>query len=419
MGVLLGPYLIARVLEAGYEFDFIDDGTIDQLGQVSNGALTGNGNRYPIVLLPGVVSMPASRLRKLADFARQGGILIATRRLPALSPGLVNQDAGSREVGMMSRELFEGPAHPAHFVADENRELAKTLQGLYPADVSLSPPVPEIGFVHRSIGWAEIYFLANTGNRAHSTQATFRVQGLQPEWWDPFSGKVRPAEVVQRSPSTTTLPLRLQAYESRVVVFSRRTLSEPVATLVRDVPPSVDLTGGWKVSFGEARRSVFMEHLHSWTDDEATRFYSGQATYEKAFGVPEDLIQPGVRVWLDFGEATPISSRPDPQRLGMRAWLASPVREAAVVEANGQLAGSVWHPPYCVELTGLLHPGENTLRIVVGNVAINAMAARALPDYHLLESRYAQRFTPQDMQNLQPLPSGLLGPIRLVSRKSD
>ena len=103
----------------------------------------------------------------------------------------------------------------------------------------------------------------------------------------------------------------------------------------------------------------------------------------------------------------------------MKAWLASPVREAAVVEANGQLAGSVWHPPYCVELTGLLHPGENTLRVVVGNVAINAMAARALPDYHLLESRYGQRFTPQDMQNLQPLPSGLLGPIRLVSRKAD
>ena len=419
MGFLLGPYLIARVLEAGYGFDFIDDGTIHQLGQVDNGALTGNGNRYPIVLLPGVVSMPASTLRKLADFARQGGTLVATRRLPALSPGLVNQDAGSRAVGTMSRELFEAPAHPAHFVGDENRELARTLQGLYPADVSLSPPVPEIGFVHRSTGWAEIYFLANTDNRAHSTQATFRVQGLQPEWWDPFSGKVRPAEVVQRSPSTTTLPLSFQAYESQILVFSHRTLSGPVTTLVHDVPPPVDLTGGWKVSFGDAAKSVFMERLRSWTDDDATRFYSGQAAYEKTFGVPEDLIQPGLQVWLDFGEGTPIPARPDPQRLGMRAWLASPVREAAVVEANGRLAGSVWHPPYCVELTGMLHPGENTLRVVVGNVAINAMSARAVPDYHLLESRYGRRFTPQDMENLQPFPSGLLGTIRLVSRKTD
>jgi len=245
------------------------------------------------------------------------------------------------------------------------------------------------------------------------------VQGLQPEWWDAFSGKVRRAQVVQRSPSTTTLPLRLQAYESQILVFSNRTLSEPVATLVHDVPPPLDLTEGWKVSFRDGAESVFMERLRSWTDDDATRFYSGPAIYEKAFSVPEPLIQPGVRVWLDFGEGTPVPARPDSQRLGMRAWLASPVREAAVIEANGRIAGSVWHPPYCVELTGMLHPGENTFRIVVGNLAINAMAARALPDYRLLETLYGQRFTPQDMENLEPLPSGLLGTIRLVGRKTD
>jgi hypothetical protein len=380
MGFMLGPYLIARVLEAGYGFDFIDDGTIDQVGQVSSGALTGSGNRYSIVLLPGVVRMPASTLRKLADFARQGGILVATRRLPALSPGLVNQDAGSREVGTMSRELFEGPAHSAHFVGDENLELVKTLQGLYKADVSLSPAVPEIGFVHRSTGWAEIYFLANTGNRTHSTQATFGVQGLQPEWWDPFSGKVRPAEVVQRYPSTTTLPLRLQAYESRILVFSRRTLSERAPTLVHDVLLPIDLTGGWKVSFGDPARSVFMEHLRSWADDEATRFYSGQATYEKAFSMPEGLIQPGMQVWLDFGEGTPIAERPDPQRLGMRAWLASPaggssrrgqrracrlgMAPSILRGANGDAASRRKHPARCSrQCCHQCHGGQGLARL--------------------------------------------------------
>jgi len=31
----------------------------------------------------------------------------------------------------------------------------------------------------------------------------------------------------------------------------------------------------------------------------------------------------------------------------------------------------------------------------------------------LLNQRYGERFTPQDMGNLQPLPSGILGGLRL------
>ena len=56
---------------------------------------------------------------------------------------------------------------------------------------------------------------------------------------------------------------------------------------------------------------------------------------------------------------------------------------------------------------------------LANNAAINAMAGRALPDYRLLDSRYGQRFTPQDMQNLQPLPAGLIGTVRLVARRGE
>ena len=71
-----------------------------------------------------------------------------------------------------------------------------------------------------------------------------------------------------------------------------------------------------------------------------------------------------------------------------------------------------------MEVTGLLHSGENTLRIMVDNLAINGMAGSALPDYRLLNSRYGVRFTPQDMNNLQALPSGLLGTVRLVAHET-
>jgi hypothetical protein len=100
----------------------------------------------------------------------------------------------------------------------------------------------------------------------------------------------------------------------------------------------------------------------------------------------------------------------------MRALLDGPVREAAIVYLNGQRAGSVWHPPYEIDITDQLHAGENTLRIVVANLALNALAAQPLPDYRALIAKYGDRFQDQDMRSVQPQPAGILGPVRIVAR---
>jgi hypothetical protein len=100
----------------------------------------------------------------------------------------------------------------------------------------------------------------------------------------------------------------------------------------------------------------------------------------------------------------------------MRAMLEGPVHEAAVVHVNGKPAGSVWCAPYEVEVGGLLHAGENTIRVVVANLAINEMAKGPLPDFKGLIAKYGDRFQDQDMRNLEPLPSGLLGPVRLMAK---
>ena len=52
---------------------------------------------------------------------------------------------------------------------------------------------------------------------------------------------------------------------------------------------------------------------------------------------------------------------------------------------------------------------------MVANTAINELAGQSLPDYKLLNMRYGNRFQPQDMDNLKPLPSGILGKLTLVS----
>ncbi len=116
---------------------------------------------------------------------------------------------------------------------------------------------------------------------------------------------------------------------------------------------------------------------------------------------------------LDLGE--PVELPVQQLRNGMRTWIDPPVREAAVIYVNGQRAGSLWCPPYRLDVTSLVRPGKNSLRIVVGNTALNHMAGRKLPDYKLLNLRYGERFQPQDMDKVQVLPSGLTGSVRLVS----
>ena len=98
----------------------------------------------------------------------------------------------------------------------------------------------------------------------------------------------------------------------------------------------------------------------------------------------------------------------------MQTWFDPPVREAAVIYVNDQRAGSLWSPPYRLDVTKFLKTGRNDIRIVVGNTALNFMSGHRLPDYKLLNLRYGERFQAQDMDKIVPLPSGLLGPVKLA-----
>jgi hypothetical protein len=113
------------------------------------------------------------------------------------------------------------------------------------------------------------------------------------------------------------------------------------------------------------------------------------------------LVNSGRAIRIDFGEGTPATVQERRSGNGMRAMLESPVREAAVVTVNGRPAGSVWRPPYELDVTGLLRPGENTIRVVATNLAINELAHQALSDYRALIQKYGDRFQDQDMTNLQ------------------
>ncbi len=406
----LGTDVISRTLESGYNFDFFDDDSLRQLGRIEKDSLLLGDNRYRAVILPNVERIPLDTLRKLEEFARNGGTVIATRRKPAVAPGYKATEAEQKEISAISERLF-GASASGHYVANEKSDLATKLNSLIQPDVAMSPESPEIGFIHRKTEVAEIYFLANTSNVRQTVTATFRVAGMKAEWWDPLTGKIWLAYSEQTN-NGVKVGIVLEPYASRLLVFSKRKLPLPAASRLSALPEPIDFSGGWRVSFGDGKTASQMDALKSWVEDEKTRYFSGVAFYEKEVMIPDWMVSKHIALYLDFGEgkAVPIQERKN----GMRAWLDAPVREAAVVYVNGRRAGSVWSPPFSINVTGLLKAGKNKLRIEVANTAINYMAGHPQPDYTLLNRKYGERFQAQDMDNLQPLPSGLLGKIRLI-----
>jgi len=348
----LGPAIIPAILDAGFNFDLIDDG-----------AIAHGGIPHKILVLPAVERMPAETRAAIEAYKRRGGIVIA------------------------------------------NLELSKLKTAMAP-DVATAP---EIGVVHRKLPFAEVYFLANTANQPVHANATFRVTGMEPAWWDPFTGKISGAGLGNQ------VSLDLAPYESRVIVFSKtQELIELVPGTATSAP--VDISSNWKVTFAGSATSENMAQLKPWTAEEGTKYFSGQANYEKSIAIPQAMLRSGHPLYINFGEGEPVTTQERRSGSGMRAMLESPVREAARVYVNGKLAGAIWHPPYELNVTAFLHAGDNQISIEVANLALNELAKGPLPDYKTLNARYGERFQPQDLQNLQPAPAGLLGPIRIIAR---
>jgi hypothetical protein len=387
------PELTAGILDAGYNFDYIDSAAIDKLGI-----------RYPVLVLPKIDRLSLSTYRQLEKYLQQGGKIIAVGSLPEHAPGLKDQgDTGA--IHELTQKLF-GSSGPGTYVKDIH-ELSTVLKKASPPDMQLAISSSAVGFIHRRLPDADIYFVANTGNEDVQTKVAFRSKHRTLEQWDPFVG-----ESVQVK--AESIPLHLAPYESAVFVFhdgpawTKKSASNSTTNSVL-----LGLSDDWKVRFLGSGKAETMHSLVSWTDDPETLYYSGEASYEKDF----DLTKKGsAPIVLDFGEgkALPIVTTNKP---GTRAWLEAPVRDAAQVFVNGRLAGYVWHPPFRLDITSLLKNGRNHIEIRVANTAINTWAGHSLTDYRLLNSRYGERFVPQDVENMQPLPSGILGNVQLVTVK--
>ncbi len=403
MNSLISPRLMSTILSAGYNIDFIDADAVDSVGLGS----------HAILLLPPTDRIPARTLSKISAWVAAGGKVISVGRAPSVDP----EGKASSQMTELSHRLFD-PAN-ASFVTDESG-LTNALHKAATPDLQLTSDQEAIGFIRRKLPAADIYFVANTGNHPIQTTASFGTGYQYGEQWDPDTAR-------SSAVPTREVSLKLAPYESRVFVFSsaasRSAADHEAETQI------ADLSADWQLRYAGTGKTESQATLTDWIADPETRFYSGEVVYSREFNLAN---RPSASTYLQVDGGTPLpmpiaaadrpallpNGLPDPRITlpgpGMQAYYDGPIREAAIVFINGKRAGSLWHPPYRLDVTSYLQAGRNRIEIDVYNTAINAWAAQPPHDYRPLIAKYGDRFQMQDLDKVHPVPSGLLGAVHLV-----
>jgi hypothetical protein len=246
----------------------------------------------------------------------------------------------------------------------------------------------------------DVYYITSRWDNTEKIDASFRVSGKQPEFWNPVTGEIQDAHAFRQHDGVTTVPLALDPRGSVFVVFRRpiaESMNGSALSNELNISPLLTLTGPWQVSFdpkwgGPATPQTF-DKLVDWTKlpESGIRFYSGSAVYRKQFRLAS-MPKPGEALFLNLGE----------------------VHEEAEVRLNGQMLGVVWTKPARLNISKAARLGPNDLEITVVNLWPNRLIGDAgLP----VEQRFTQT-NAQKFSSTTPLyPSGLLGPVVVEKAK--
>jgi hypothetical protein len=385
---------------AGYDYDVLTEEAILTRLRVKRGRLVlPDGVAYRLLVLPDCdfISLPA--LRKLKRLVHEGATLVGPR--PTRESSLKDFPRNDAELRSLAMALWGGKTGKGRVIGDRSAREVLAADGVLP-DFEFSARIterPDLHYIHRTTGEADIYFVANRSTNAVRVEATFRVADRAPELWDPVTGRHALATPFQHRDSRTVVPLEFAPCGSWFVVFRTPAADSPGAPTPgqgTDPEAIADLSKGWTVAFDPkwgGPVSVQFETLEDWTrrPERGIKFYSGTATYTKTFELTAKEAQREGRLVLDLGD----------------------VRELAEVRLNGKSLGVVWAPPFQVDITDLLRPAGNRLEVEV----VNFWPNRIIGDESLPEP---QRLTRTNIRKLTAgtalMSSGLLGPVRILKR---
>lgn len=392
----------------GYDYDCCnDDVLLNRMSAKDGRIVLPDGMSYRVLILPDNQPMTLRALEKIAGLIEAGATVVGPP--PIGLAGLPLEPEEEQKLQALVTRLW-GASNPGaggstrrigagYLVAGKSAREALLDVGVLPDfeydGVSTSG---EIHWIHRRTENADIYFICSHWQPEEKLQCTFRISGRQPELWDPVTGTMRDAVAFHQKDGRTVIPLEFAPCGSIFVVFRRAISASASGNAATNYPRHeqtlLTLSGPWEVSFDPkwgGPKKVTFDQLIDWTahSEAGIKYYSGAAVYRKKFDLA-NLPVKGTRLLLDLGE----------------------LHEVGEVLLNGRDIGVVWTKPARIDVTDALKATGNDLEITVVNLWPNRLIGDSgLP----AELRRTETNVHKFSSHSPLLPSGLLGPVRILS----
>ncbi len=376
----------------GYSFDYINPDALKQVLSYNGKELTtAAGMTYRLLVIdPNVEYMTVEELQALARLARNGAPICGKR--PTIQPNL---NGNNTEWQQLVAEIWD--THRPNVM--ENLTMAEALskrgvaEDFSFASTDKADNEPDsIRWIHRRTSEKDIYWVANAIDKAKRISTSFNVYGRKPMLWNAEDGSVKPIDYTMNN-GRTYIDLDLDPYGAIFLVFEEPTTQLRLETPKTKETEVMTLDTNWHVTFGgvqDTPESIDMPTLQSLTesDNQQIRYFSGTAVYIRDFNVKNYSKSGSYR--LDLGGVGCI----------------------AEVYLNGKLMGTLWKAPYTIDLTQALKRKNNHLEVRVTNLWANRVIGDKQPTTkkRYTWASYNNAFTAAS----KPLPSGLLGGVRLL-----
>ncbi len=383
-----------RLWRDGYSFDIVSDRLLQTL-RLHEGRVFADAAEYRAIVVPPCRTMPLETAQRLVELARAGAPALFMKDLPQSQPGLRGLDDGGAFAALLEEVLKQ-----SRIVADYPALLgALSEKHILPNPVSAPDGTRALRLLKDGrTGW----FIVNFSERPLDGWVTFAAEGATWSLRDPLTGRVGRA-AGRRVAGGVAIYLQLHPGQS-LFVFEPEAEPLPAWSYVRESGRGLELTGNWNLDFiagGPALpASRTLTELQSWTLlDDTARDFSGTARYTHDF-VFDGPIEPG-DVWrLQFEE----------------------VHESVAVRLNDHPVATLWSRPMETDVTAYLRQGANRLVCEVTNLAANRIAAmdrQGVPWRIFKEINFVNiRYQPFNAADWAPMPSGLVGNVRLVRYSS-
>ncbi len=402
--------IVHPTLGDGYDYDCSNADVLLTRMSVNDGRIVlTDGMSYRVLILPDNQPMALDALQRVSHLIEAGATVIGPP--PTSLAGMPLQPDEEQEFNALVTRLWgshrDNPiASKRHIGAGylvSGQSARQTLQDAgIPPDFEQTgmSPAGEIHWIHRKMDETDIYFIASHWQPVEKLECLFRVSGKQPELWDPVTGTVRDAVAFRQKGGRTVIPLEFNPCGSTFVVFRKPIRENAAGTATTNYPRAEQirlmLSGPWDVSFdpkwGGPKKVVFNQ-LDDWTalPEPGIKYYSGTAVYRKKFDLTS-IPAKDTPLLLDLGE----------------------LHEVGSVRLNGRDLGTIWTKPARVNITGLLRKTGNDLEVTVVNLWPNRLIGDAgLPKESQLTTTNVHKFSSRSPL----LPSGLIGPVRILSAK--